>query len=66
VGGLASGDFNAARGVFAEDSVWDDTRFRPDGAVHHGLGAARSLTEVVFTPGRCRCRSTIDKIIKRH
>ena len=35
----ASGDFDAARGAFAEDSVWDDTRFRPDGAVHRGLGA---------------------------
>jgi ketosteroid isomerase-like protein len=33
------GDFPTARGMFAEDSVWDDTRFRPDGAVHHGLGA---------------------------
>jgi ketosteroid isomerase-like protein len=32
-------EYDASLGAFAEDSVWDDTRFRSDGAVHHGLGA---------------------------
>jgi ketosteroid isomerase-like protein len=34
-----TGDYDAALGAFAEDSVWDDTLFRPDGAVHRGLAA---------------------------
>jgi ketosteroid isomerase-like protein len=41
-----AGDYEASLGAFAEDSVWDDTRFRPDGAQHRGLKAliAVSLT----------------------
>lgn len=35
----ATGDYDASLGAFAEDSVWDDTQFRPDGAVHRGLEA---------------------------
>jgi ketosteroid isomerase-like protein len=42
----AIGDYDASLGAFAEDSVWDDTRFRPDGAVHHGL---RALADVSRT-----------------
>ena len=35
----ATGDYDAALGAFAEDCVWDDRRFRPDGTVHYGLRA---------------------------
>jgi ketosteroid isomerase-like protein len=39
----AIGDYDASLGAFAEDTVWDDTRFRPDGAVHHGQDALADL-----------------------
>ncbi len=42
----AVGDYGASLGAYAEDTVWDDTRYRPDGAVHVGLGA---LVDVVRT-----------------
>jgi ketosteroid isomerase-like protein len=42
----ANGDYDHSLEAFAEDSVWDDTRFRPDGAVHHGL---RALVDVSRT-----------------
>ena len=42
----ASGDFQASLGAYTEDTVWDDTRYRPDGAVHLGRDA---LVEVVRT-----------------
>ena len=35
----ARGDYEASLGAYAEDSVWDDTRYRPDGAVHVGHDA---------------------------
>lgn len=40
------GDFEASLGAYAEDTVWDDTHYRPDGAVHRGRDA---LVEVVRT-----------------
>ena len=42
----ALGDYEAALGAYAEDTVWDDTRYRPDGAVHVGHDA---LVDVVRT-----------------
>jgi ketosteroid isomerase-like protein len=42
----ARGDWDASLGAYAEDTVWDDTRFRPDGAVHRGRDA---LVDVVRT-----------------
>lgn len=35
----AQGDFEASLEPYAEETVWDDTRYRPDGAVHLGRGA---------------------------
>ena len=40
----ARGDFDAALRAYAEDTVWDDTRYRPDGAVHVGHGGLVDLT----------------------
>ena len=40
----ARGDLEASLGAYPEDTVWDDTRYRPDGAVHVGHDA---LVEVV-------------------
>lgn len=40
----AKGDYDAALGTFAEDCAWDDTHFRPDGTVHHGLGALMAVS----------------------
>jgi len=40
----ARGDAQASLGPYAEDTVWDDTRFRPDGAVHVGRDALVDLT----------------------
>ena len=37
------GDFDASLGAYSEDTVWDDTRFRPDGAVHRGREALVKL-----------------------
>jgi ketosteroid isomerase-like protein len=34
-----TGDYEAALAAFADDTVGDDTRFRPDGSMHHGLEA---------------------------
>ncbi len=42
----AVGDYEASLGAYAENTVWDDTRYRPDGAVHAGHGA---LVDVVRT-----------------
>ena len=42
----ASGDYEASLAAYAENTVWDDTRYRPDGAVHLGHSA---LVEVVRT-----------------
>ena len=39
----ASGDYGALLGAYAEDTGWDDTRYRPDGAVHLGHGALAEL-----------------------
>jgi len=39
----ARGDFEASLGAYAEDAVWDDTNYRPDGAVHVGLEALVDL-----------------------
>ena len=39
----ARGDFEASLGAYAEDTVWDDTRYRPDGAVHLGRDALVDL-----------------------
>jgi len=35
----ALGDARAALGAYTEDTVWDDTLYRPDGAVHIGHDA---------------------------
>jgi len=35
----ALGDYEASLGAYAENTVWDDTRYRPDGAVHVGHDA---------------------------
>jgi ketosteroid isomerase-like protein len=32
-------EYEASLGAYAENTVWDDTRYRPDGAVHRGHGA---------------------------
>ena len=42
----ARGDAEAALGAYSEDTVWDDTHYRPDGAVHVGRDA---LVNVVRT-----------------
>ena len=42
----AVGDYDASLGAYADNTVWDDTRYRPDGAVHVGHGA---LIDVVRT-----------------
>ena len=42
----ALGDYDASLGAYAENSVWDDTRYRPDGAVHVGH---RALVDVART-----------------
>ena len=39
----ARGDFQASLDAYTEDTVWDDTRYRPDGAVHVGRGAVVDL-----------------------
>lgn len=36
-------DFEASLGAYAEDAVWDDTNYRPDGAVHVGREALADL-----------------------
>jgi ketosteroid isomerase-like protein len=40
------GDFEASLGAYTEDTIWDDTHYRPDGAVHLGRDA---LVDVVRT-----------------
>ena len=40
----ACGDADASLGAFTDDTVWDDTSFRPDGAVHVGRDALVDLT----------------------
>ena len=35
----ARGDYEASLGAYAENTVWDDTRYRPDGALHVGPDA---------------------------
>ena len=40
------GDYDASLAAYAQDTVWDDTRYRPDGEVHVGHGA---LVEVART-----------------
>ena len=42
----ARGDVEASLGAYTEDTIWDDTRYRPDGAVHRGRDA---LVEVART-----------------
>ena len=42
----ACGDYEASLGAYAENTDWDDTQYRPDGAVHLGHSA---LVEVVRT-----------------
>ena len=39
----ARGEYDAALAAYAPDTVWDDTRYRPDGAVHTGHGALTDL-----------------------
>jgi ketosteroid isomerase-like protein len=39
----ARGDYGASLELYAEDTVWDDTQYRPDGAVHVGHGALIDL-----------------------
>jgi len=39
----ARGDFEASLEAYTEDTVWDDTRYRPDGAVHLGRDALVDL-----------------------
>jgi ketosteroid isomerase-like protein len=40
----ATGDYDAALEAFAEDCVWDDTRFRPDGTMHRGRRALMAVS----------------------
>ncbi len=40
----ARGDYEASLGTYAENTIWDDTRYRPDGAVHLGHRALIELT----------------------
>ena len=42
----ARGDFEASLEAYADEAVWDDTNYRPDGAVHVGRQA---LVDVVRT-----------------
>ena len=42
----ARGEYEASLSAYAEDTVWDDVRYRPDGAVHAGH---RALVEVART-----------------
>ena len=37
------GDFDASLEGYAEDSVWDDREYRPDGAIHVGRDALVQL-----------------------
>ena len=39
----ARGDFQASLEAYTEDTVWDDTRYRPDGGVHLGRDAVVDL-----------------------
>ena len=39
----ARDDFQASLEAYSEDTVWDDTRYRPDGAVHLGRDAVVDL-----------------------
>ena len=39
----ARGDWAASLRAYSEDTVWDDTRYRPDGAVHRGHDALVDL-----------------------
>ena len=39
----ARGDFQASLEAYTEDTVFDDTRYRPDGAVHLGRDALSDL-----------------------
>ena len=39
----ARGDWGASLEAYSEDTVWDDTRYRPDGAVHQGHDALVDL-----------------------
>ena len=39
----ARGDFEGSLAAYTEDTVWDDTRYRPDGAVHLGRDAVVEL-----------------------
>ncbi len=42
----ARGDYETSLGAYAENTVWDDTQYRPDGAIHVGH---RALVEVART-----------------
>jgi ketosteroid isomerase-like protein len=39
----AADDYQASLGAYSEDCVWDDTQYRPDGAVHLGREALTVL-----------------------
>ncbi len=39
----ARGDFEASLSTYADDAIWDDTNYRPDGEVHVGLDALVGL-----------------------
>jgi ketosteroid isomerase-like protein len=39
----AAGNFDMALKAYANDAVWDDTNYRPDGEVHVGKGALVGL-----------------------
>jgi ketosteroid isomerase-like protein len=53
----AAGDYEASLGAYADNTVWDDTRYRPDGAVHVGQDA---LVDVVRTWRRTWQRHDIE------
>lgn len=42
----ARGDYDNSLAAYAENTVWDDTRYRPDGAVHRGH---RAIVDVART-----------------
>jgi ketosteroid isomerase-like protein len=39
---LADGDFDAVLAMYSTDTVWDDRKIRPEGAVHRGLDAMQA------------------------
>jgi ketosteroid isomerase-like protein len=41
----ARGDFEVSLAAYSDDTIWDDTRYRPDGAVHRGRDAVVGVVQ---------------------